>query len=224
MIKIIKKAVSIFVLAAILILSGLIIYKNGMGVEEYVSRIDEIPIDNGLYLLDDGRAMEQVFTTENDYLIGIELIVVNIFDESTGQLVVQLADMWGDPQKEVRLDLNSMPIGEYYRITFDTELDWESNEEYLLRIYAENADISPALVGVYETQDVEENSLCYYGGELIEGRLVVGYVFGHPKYVGYQYWEREKINQKQREWRAANRGKVKTYQMRYWEKKAKKKI
>lgn len=193
MIKMVKKVVSIFVLAVILIFSGLIIYKNGMGIEEHTSRLEEIPIDNELYMLNDGRAMEQIFTTENDYLVGIELIVVNIFDESTGQLVVQLADMWGDPQKEVRLDLNSMPIGEYFRITFDTELDWESNEEYLLRIYAENADISPALVGVYETQDVEENSLCYYGGELIEGRLVVGYIYGHPKYVGYQYWEREKI-------------------------------
>ena len=37
----------------------------------------------------------------------------------------------------------------------------------------------------------------------------------------YRRKNREKINQKQREWRAANPEKVKAYQMRYWEKKAK---
>lgn len=37
----------------------------------------------------------------------------------------------------------------------------------------------------------------------------------------YRRKNREKINQKQREWRAANPQKVKTYQMRYWEKKSK---
>lgn len=193
MIKIVKKVVSIFVFAVILILSGLIIYKNGMGIEEYRSRIDEIPINNELYILNDGRAMEQIFITENDYLVGIDLIVVNILDESTGQLVVQLADMWGDPLKEVRLELNSMPIGEYFRITFDTELDWESNEEYRLRIYAENADIPPALICVHENQGVEENIFCYFNGELIESNLAIGYVYGRAKYTGYQYWERAKI-------------------------------
>ena len=193
MIKMVKKIVSIFVFAVILILSGLIIHKNGMGIEEHRSRLEEIPINNDLYMLNDGSVMEQIFITENDYLVGIELIVVNILDESTGQLVVQLADMWGDSLKEVRLDLNSMPVGEYFRITFDTELDWESNEEYRLRIYAENANISPALICVHENQGIEENSLCCFNGELIESSLVVGYVYGTPKYVGYQYWERAKI-------------------------------
>lgn len=40
----------------------------------------------------------------------------------------------------------------------------------------------------------------------------------------YRHKNREKINQKQREWRAANSEKVKVYQMRYWEKKAKDEI
>lgn len=37
----------------------------------------------------------------------------------------------------------------------------------------------------------------------------------------YRRKNREKINQKQREWRAANPERVKSYQMRYCEKKAK---
>lgn len=37
----------------------------------------------------------------------------------------------------------------------------------------------------------------------------------------YRRKNREKINRQQREWRAANPERVKTYQMRYWEKKAK---
>ncbi|MBD5521230.1 MAG: hypothetical protein HDR03_08435 [Lachnospiraceae bacterium] len=37
----------------------------------------------------------------------------------------------------------------------------------------------------------------------------------------YRHKNREKINQKQREWRAANPERVKNYQVRYWEKKAK---
>lgn len=37
----------------------------------------------------------------------------------------------------------------------------------------------------------------------------------------YRRKNREKINRQQREWRTANPEKVKDYQMRYWEKKAK---
>lgn len=37
----------------------------------------------------------------------------------------------------------------------------------------------------------------------------------------YRRKNREKINRQQREWRTANPEKVKAYQMRYWEKKAK---
>ena len=38
----------------------------------------------------------------------------------------------------------------------------------------------------------------------------------------YRRKNREKINRQQREWRAMNPERVKTYQMQYWERKAKK--
>ncbi len=189
----IKRVVSILILLITLSLSGVVIYRNGMGIEEFVSRIDDVPIYNQLYMLSEGIIMEQIFTTDNDYLAGVDLMVVNIPEGSTGELVVQLVDMWGDVVKEARTDFASIPVGEYCRFTFDAELDQENNEEFQLRVYAENASIAPALVCVYETQDVEENSLCYYAGDLIESRLVVGYAFGRPRYVGYESWERAKI-------------------------------
>lgn len=193
MVRLVKQHFCILILLTAFIISGLIVYQNGLGIEEYVSKMDRIPIDNQLYILHEGKSMEQVFTTDSNYLVGVELVVVNILENSTGKLVVQLADMWGDLLKEEKVDLTSIDVGIYYRFTFDTELDIENNEEFQLRIYAEDANIPPALVCVYETQDVEENSLCYYDDELIESRLVVGYVFGRTKYIGYQYWERAKI-------------------------------
>lgn len=40
----------------------------------------------------------------------------------------------------------------------------------------------------------------------------------------YRHKNREKTNRQQREWRAANPERVKTYQIRYWENKAKSKV
>ncbi|MDE6816470.1 MAG: hypothetical protein K2P71_10645, partial [Lachnospiraceae bacterium] len=126
----IKRVVSILILLITLSLSGVVIYRNGMGIEEFVSRIDDVPIYNQLYMLSEGIIMEQIFTTDNDYLAGVDLMVVNIPEGSTGELVVQLVDMWGDVVKEARTDFASIPVGEYCRFTFDAELDQENNEEF----------------------------------------------------------------------------------------------
>lgn len=193
MVRTIKKVVSILILLSSLIFSGLSIYKNGCEIEEFKSRIEEIPIDCQIFMMDEGKTIEQIFTTENNYLVGVELLIVNLLEESTGDLVVQLSDMREEVLKEERVAINQIPSGEYYRITFDTELNQKDNAYFQLRIYAENANIPPGIICVYETQDVEENSLCYYDGELVESNLVVGYVYGRNKYTGYEYWQRAKI-------------------------------
>lgn len=188
----IRRIISAVIICIAVIIAAVIWYKNGISIVESTQRIEQIPIHNEIHLLDEGCYADQIFKAGSDYLVGVDILLVNTSEESTGELVVQLLDMWGDVIAENRQALAQIESGAYQRVALNRELNLEDNEEFQIHIYAENANIIPGLISVSEDDDVEENTLCYYNGILTHRGLVLGYVFGHEKYTGYQYWERDK--------------------------------
>lgn len=188
--KIASIIIVLFAIAAII----LVWYRNGFDIVKYDNKIEDVPIQNMIYLLDNGDVIEQYFQTNQDYLAGFEVLLVNTSAESTGDLVIELYDMWGDLVKRSRLELKEVLPGEYVFFPLSAELDAEENEELQIKIYSSNADPAPGMVFVNEKEDVVENGYCYYNGDLVkESGLVLGYVYGKEQFVGYQYVGRKTL-------------------------------
>lgn len=71
-------------------------YKGGFMIVSESFKIDEIPIHNTLYLLGQGDNVRQGFQARDELLTGIDVMLVNTSNESSGDLVVQILDMWGE--------------------------------------------------------------------------------------------------------------------------------
>lgn len=95
MFKHLKILFSIFVIVAAGIFVGTTWYKNGFGIGEHKSQVEDIPIHNTIYMLDEGNIIEQRFVSEEKFLCGVNLLLVNVSEESQGQIKVELRDMWG---------------------------------------------------------------------------------------------------------------------------------
>ena len=71
-------------------------YKGGFMTVSESYKVDEIPIHNTLYLLDRGDNVRQGFQARDELLTGIDVMLVNTSSESSGEIVVQVLDMWGE--------------------------------------------------------------------------------------------------------------------------------
>lgn len=187
MFKHLKVLLGVIVLVASGIYVGLTWYENGFGIGEHKSQIEDIPIHNTIYLLGEGNIIEQRFASDEKYLCGVNLLLVNVSEESQGQIIVQLRDMWGDVIAERKRDLSTISAGIYEYVQFGEIVDIEGNEDLTICIYTENADVVPGVVGVEEDEDTGENIYCWYDYELVEKGLIIGYVYGREEYLGYKY-------------------------------------
>lgn len=187
MFKHLKILFCILVIAIAGIFVGTTWYKNGFGIGEHRSQVDDIPIHNTIYMLDEGNIIEQRFVSEEKYLCGVSLLLVNVSEESQGQIKVELRDMWGDVIAERSRDLSTISSGVYEYVQFNEVVNIEGNEDLTICIYTQNADVIPGVVGVEEDKDTAENVYCWYNYELTEKGLIIGYVFGREEYIGYKY-------------------------------------
>ena len=187
MFKHLKILFSIFVIVAAGIFVGTTWYKNGFGIGEHKSQVEDIPIHNTIYMLDEGNIIEQRFVSEEKFLCGVNLLLVNVSEESQGQIKVELRDMWGDVIAERTRDLSTISSGVYEYVQFNEVVNIEGNEDLTLCIYSQNADVIPGVVGVEEEEDTVENVYCWYNYELTEKGLIIGYVYGREEYIGYKY-------------------------------------
>lgn len=187
MFKHLKILFSVIIIVASGIYVGITWYKNGFGIGEHRSQVEDIPIHNTIYLLGEGNIIEQRFVSDEKYMCGVSLLLVNVSEESQGQIIVQLRDMWGDVIAERRRDLSTISSGVYEYVQFGKIVEIEGNEDLTICIYTENANVVPGVVGVEEDEDIEENIYCWYDYELVEKGLVIGYVYGREEYLGYKY-------------------------------------
>ncbi len=187
MFKHLKILFSVIVIVASGIYVGITWYQNGFGIGEHRSQVEDIPIHNTIYLLGEGNIIEQRFACDEKYLCGVNLLLVNVSEDSQGQIIVQLRDMWGDVIAERRRDLSTISSGVYEYVQFSEIVDIEGNEDLTICIYTENASVVPGVVGVEQDEDIEENIYCWYNYELVEKGLIIGYVYGREEYLGYKY-------------------------------------
>lgn len=192
--KIVKKITLIFVAIGVIIGVGFIWYDGGFMMVDQPSRVDEISIYNSIYMLENGDTIRQRFVPRQEYLNALDLMMVNTSENSTGELIVQILDMWGEPLKEVRYNLAEIEPGVYEKVELDLALPVEENEEFQICMYQVNANEIPGVVVVPYDAGVAENGICYFNDEIIEENgLVIGYVYGNREFVGYEYQERAVI-------------------------------
>lgn len=190
----IKKIVSGLIGIASVVLCVFFWYKGGLMIVSESYKVKEIPIHNTLYVLAAGDNVRQVFQARDEYLTGIDVMLVNTSPESTGEIVVQILDMWGDVLGEGRCPLAEVEAGVFVTIPLKVEMNREGNEEFQVCIFSENASIIPNIVLVPDTDDFEDNTLCYYNEDLVgDCGLIVGYNYGRDKFVGYKYQEKSVI-------------------------------
>ncbi len=170
-------------------------YLGGIMTVSESYRVEDVSIYNTIYMLAAGDNIKQGFNPRDVYLTGIDVMLVNTSEESTGDIVVQILDMWGDTIGEGRRSLSEIPAGIYVNVPVKAELDLTVSEEFQVCIFSEGADTAPGALLVSSEEDNEDNnSLCYYNEEQVwDNGLVVGYCYGTPKFVGYEYQEKDII-------------------------------
>lgn len=190
----IKKIISCLIGIASVVFCIFFWYKGGLMIVSESYKVKEIPIHNTLYVLAAGDNVRQGFQARDEYLTGIEIMLVNTSPESTGEIVVQVLDMWGDVLGEGRCPLAEVDAGVFVTVPLKVEMNREGNEEFQVCIFSENASIIPNIVLVPDTDDFEDNTLCYYNEDLVgDCGLIVGYNYGREEFVGYKYQEKSVI-------------------------------
>lgn len=169
-------------------------YKGGFMTVSESYKVEEISIYHALYLLDRGDNVRQGFQARDELLTGIDVMLVNTSDESSGDLVVQVLDMWGEVIGEQRCPLAEIESGVFTTVSLRLELNRELNEEFSVCLFTENATVAPLIVLVSDDDDFEDNTLCYYNEDLVgDSGLIVGYNYGHEEFVGYKYQAKDII-------------------------------
>ena len=190
----IRKMICILIGLGSIVLCILFWYQGGFMTVSESYKVEEIPIHNTLYPLGPGDNVRQGFQARGEILTGIDVLLVNTSTESTGDLVVQILDMWGEVIGEGGLSLAEIEPGTFVTVPLRVEMNREQNEEFQVCIFSENTGIIPGIVLVADKDDFEDNTFCYYNDDLVGDQgLIVGYDYGHEKFVGYKYQEKSII-------------------------------
>lgn len=189
-----RKIVSFLIGITSIVLGIFCWYRGGFMIVSESYKVDEISLHNTLYILDRGDNVRQGFQARGEMLTGIDVMLVNTSSESSGDIVVQVLDMWGEVIGEGRRPLAEIEPGVFTTVPFRVDMDRELNEEFSVCIFSENATVIPGIVIVPDDRDFEDNLLCYYNEDLVgDSGLIVGYNYGYEKFVGYQYQEKSII-------------------------------
>lgn len=196
-VSIARKIIGAFIGIIAVAVCILIWYTGGFMTVSESYHIEDVPIHNVIYMLDAGDNVKQGFVPRDrdKHLTGIEVMLVNTSSESTGDIVVQILDMWGDAIGEGRLSLSEVEAGVYVTVALDAELDEGVSEEFQVCIFSENAEIVPGVVLISSEEDIEDNTEeCFYNEERVwDYGLVVGYSYGDEEFIGYKYQAKEII-------------------------------
>lgn len=190
-----RKIISIMIGVVVLAIAGFAWYRGGFMIVSESYRVEDVTIYNTIYMLDAGDNVKQGFEPRDLLLSGIDVMMVNTSQESTGDVVVQVLDMWGEPIGEGRLPLAEVSPGTYATVPMKVELDFSASEEFQICVFTQDAGIVPGVLLVSSEEDVEDNNdLCYYNEERVwDNGLVVGYNYGHEEFFGYEYKTNDEI-------------------------------
>ena len=95
--------------------------------------------------------MKQGFEPRDTFLSGIDVMMVNTSQESTGDVVVQVLDMWGEPIGEGRLPLAEVSPGTYATVPMKVELDFSASNLVICLIFVSKEFLMPVIVSHHES-------------------------------------------------------------------------
>ena len=90
-----KLIVLCIICVAILSTVGVILYGGRSVVSYYEVEFENVPAIANVFYLDQNTVIEQNFFNKNPYIVGIDLILINVGEDNTGNLCVQLCNKEG---------------------------------------------------------------------------------------------------------------------------------
>lgn len=188
-----KKNLKLVPLGLIILMSifciGVCVRHYGMGVQPYYEEKLE-DLSSGvqeIYWLEDGTIVEQLYSNSASYMVGVDLILLGTDEESQGTLFIQLCDTEGNLLSQKRENLQEIEAGQFYSVRFLEPIDVSNYEKLVIRIYTEDNNGVPGLIGVSTSIGVKDNIECRVNGELVEGDLAISYLYGNYQYMGYKW-------------------------------------
>ena len=180
---------SILIVMIAIICSGLCVRHYGMGVYHYYEeKIEDLSAGvQEIYWLENGTIVEQLYSNSASYMVGVDLILLGTGEESQGTLIIQLCDTEGNLLSQKREELQEIEAGQFYSVRFLDIVDVSNYEELIIRIYAEDANETPGLIGISPLVDVQDNIECRVNGESVESNLAISYLYGKWEYIGYEW-------------------------------------
>lgn len=166
---------------------GLCVYHYGIGIKPYYEEpLEDITtVVRDIYWLEEDTVVEQLFENRASYMVGADMILVGIDEESQGSLCVQLCDYDGNVLSQKQIKLNDIEGGQFFKVRFLNIIDVRNYKKLILRMFTIHSNVTPGLVTIAPLEGAKESILCSINGEAAEYDLVVNYLYGKRGYVGY---------------------------------------
>ena len=193
--KVFRIVVSLLVALGAFAGIGLCVYHYGEGVASYYyAEIDAVPEISEVINLEEGISVEQDFTSDANYVVGLDLILIGTGNGNQGTLYIQLYDQAGELLSQKREQLADIEPGQFYPIRFLDIVNVEENEAFTLKIYVEDAVETPGVLAISPSNDLNGNLSCRVDGNESQSVLLIKYLYGRLQYVGYE-WKTNGIKQ-----------------------------
>ena len=186
--KIFRIVVSLLVALGAFAGIGLCVYHYGQGVASYYyTEIDTVPEISEVIYLEEGTSVEQDFTSDANYVVGLDLILIGTGNGNQGTLYIQLYNQSGELLSQKREQLADIEPGQFYPIRFLDIVNVDKNEAFTLKIYVEDAVEAPGVLAISPSNDVNGNLSCRVDGNESQSVLLIKYLYGRLQYVGYEW-------------------------------------
>lgn len=160
----------------------------GTGVSAYYEeKFEALPVVEDIYLLDEGTVIEQLFTNEDPYFMGVDLLMINTGEGFPGTLIVQLCDHEGNVLAQKKEEISAIAPGQFYTVQFLEPVDIGEHEYLYIRLLSEGNEETVSLVAISSLEDVEDSIGCTVDGGSVEHNLAIMYMYGKEEYVGYTW-------------------------------------
>ena len=189
----------IFLIAVIcmaFVCNVLCVWHYGLGIQPYYEEELEDPGKSveGVYWLENGTVVEQLYSNSAAYMVGVDLILLETGEGREGTLYVQLCDGEGNLLSQKREQLRDIEAGEFYPVRFLEEIDVSGYENLMIRIFARDNNNVPGLLALSASGDVKDNISCSINKEAVSGSLAITYLYGKQQYTGYG-WKSNGVKQ-----------------------------
>lgn len=163
------------------------LYEGGLSVFSETSQIEEIPPYSLVELGNDDEIIQE-FVPLNEYISGINILMINNGEETKGDLTISLKDDQGKVLMNKNVGLGYFTPGQYSPISVNCDLDLKNNRKYYFRFTTDGSEADVVyMLSVSEGEDIDCNGQLSYNKEIVESQgLVLGYTFGEWKYAGYK--------------------------------------